>query len=300
MYRRLKTRGGALDAVPSLHIRAIASHMLKHSNTEGRIPVGHTSEVGFKRLAQMMRGLLGGATTGEMRTLPAIMQSIIESGAWTWEGTELVASRMILAPPKARKSRREKEAKPNELDARLNEPTARLNEKQARLNEKSDNPAESFNNQNPNITEQNRREHNIVKGTRNGEVASWIRAGKIIEGLFIEATGNCWMLTSRHQTDLSQLWAWSEKQAQVKGGDAGGVFRAIARRWIDDDWVKDNGYPLGVLAKAPQKYAVPTSQERKDHEAQLKFLKLKKARLYADGQYEASDKIGEQIRSLSH
>ena len=182
MYRRLKTRGGALDAVPSLHIRAIASHMLKHSNTEGAHPGGPHSEVGFKRLAQMMRGLLGGATTGEMRTLPAILRSIIESGAWTWEGTDLVASRMILAPPKARKSRREKEAKPNELDARLNEPTARWNEKQARLNEKSDNPAESFNNRNPNKTEQNRREHNIVKGARNGEVQAGLEQAKSSRG----------------------------------------------------------------------------------------------------------------------
>ena len=107
------------------------------------------------------------------------------------------------------------------------------------------------------------------------------------------------MLHHKHYTDLGQLWVWAEKMAPKRGTTTEEMLSAAVTRWLRDPWIKDRGWPFATLAKEPQKYAVPTKEERARNEERLNLLKQKRYRLTMAGMLEESERVSDEIRKLT-
>ena len=324
MYRRLTLREGALEDC-SLLCRAVAKQMLVISDRHGRIQF--SKPLPNAELAEALKLRLG-AHRGDRRTLPRLVDELMKAGAWKWKGRYLVASSMVMHPAKrehpapkeqpgdAEWEGREPVHEPDTSERLLNTNVRLLdtNERLLNTNERlsEDKPMESLNTHDANVSNLDTNLVNNINLNVIGDgvpdvvgdfdLEGWVRASKIVEQVYREATGDLWMSSSRHRGDLISLWEAASKLASERNQTPAQTFEAMVRRWAADPWVQKNGFPFARLAKDPTKFSSKSPDERKRDADAMKYLKDKRYRLLMAGTGEESDairKIDAQLRRIT-
>ena len=77
------------------------------------------------------------------------------------------------------------------------------------------------------------------------------------------------------------------------------VLSEIVDRWLKNDWVASNGYPLGNLARQMDKYAAPSKTEKHDRREQINILRNKRRDLLMSDRHEEAERLTDEIRRLS-
>lgn len=314
-YRRLTLREGAFQDC-SLISRAVAKQMLLISDRHGRIEFTRPLEPSelAKHLARRM-----GASRGDRRILGRVVAELMQAGAWAWRGRFLMASPMVMEPSsRLHPGPKWDDTSVPETTTNVPEVNASVPEVITSVPDNSDKPVESLN---TGVTKITNRGSNLegkepslgnklkIKIKEDApdvvgdfEKDDWVRAAKIVSDVYREATGDLWMSTGRHRGDLLELWEAASNLGKERSQSTEEVFSSMVRRWADDPWVQQNGYPFARLVKDPTKFASKSPGEKKRDKEKIKYLKNKRYQLLMAGAGEQSDaikKIDNQLGRLT-
>ena len=290
-YRRLNHDEGPFRSL-SMLARAVAGQMLRLSDANGHIEF--LKPIAGKELAAEIGKRLG-RDRSDSRVLPRLMDEIMSAGMWQWSQDDgrctLTPSPWVMTPGKQFKTARRKKTNalsPSSVPSESSLSTSSVRSESTVIPGGPAKPPKPLRCPPPNV------DNNKIDSIDRG----WLAAAKIIKSMFEAETGRAWMEHGKQQ-QLTAIWLYAVRQGEMTQRKPEDLLPEIVDRWLKNDWVASNGFPLGNLARQMDKYAAPSKTEKIDRSEQISILRNKRRELLMADLVEEAERVSDEIRRLS-